>query len=311
MKAIAGFCTIMTAIVILAACNSVDFKKTKGGMPYKIFPGEGKETATPGSFLKVHISRKVGDSLLFDTRDGMAAYIPVDGPPQPYDISELFSTLKKGDSVYTVQMVDTFIRRNPEQVPPQFKNGDKLISTFKVVDIFKSQEAAQADMQEEQNAMMLKDPKIQNQLKQDENAIKAYLSKNNINAEKTGMGTYVQVIEPGTGAAIEPGNFVSVKYTGSTFEGKTFDSNVDPKFQHTEPLEIVVDQSPMIKGFQEGLKKLKNGAKARFYIPSALAYGENSPSPDIKANENLIFDIEVLSVSKTPPQPKSAAPQGN
>ena len=308
MKTITGFCMIVVAMFAFASCNDVDFKKTKGGMPYKIFSEKGGEKVTPESILKVHIKRSIGDSLLFDTREGMAAYIPVNSPVQPYDISELFTSIKSGDSIYTVQMVDTFIKRSPEQVPPQFKNGDELISTFKVIKVFKTQEEAQADMQNEQTAAMLKDPKFQAQLKKDDAAIQEYLSKNNIKATKIGMGTYVEIIEPGAGPEVDPGKFVSLNYTGKTFEGKSFDSNTDPAFNHLEPLELVVDQSPMIKGFQEGIKELKKGAKARLFIPSILAYGENAPSQEIKANENLIFEIEVLDVKDEAPQANMPPP---
>lgn len=299
---------IVVAILAFASCNSVDFKKTKGGMPYKIFSEKGGEKVTPESILKVHIKRSIGDSMLFDTREGMAAYIPVNSPVQPYDISELFTSLKSGDSIYTVQMVDSFIKRNPEQVPPQFKNGDELISTFKIIQVFKTQEEAQADMQNEQTATMLKDPKFQTQLKNDEKILQEYFSKNNIKANKIGMGTYVEILEAGNGPEVDPGKFVTLNYTGKTLEGKAFDSNTDPAFNHVEPLALVVDQSPMIKGFQEGIKELKKGAKARLFIPSVLAYGENSPSPDIKANENLIFEIEVLDVKDEAPQANMAPP---
>lgn len=286
----------------VVSCNNVDFKKTKGGMPYKLFTKSGGEKLPPESILKVHIKRSIGDSILFDTREGMAAYIPVNSPAQPYDISELFTTLKVGDSVYTVQMVDSFIKRNPEQVPPQFKNGDELISTFKVIDAFKTQEAAQADMQNEQTAAMVKDPKFQDQLKKDDAAIQDYLSKNNISAKKTGLGTYVEIIEAGSGEDIQSGNYVSLNYTGRTFEGKPFDSNTDPAFNHVEPLSMIVDQTAMIKGFHEGVKALKKGSKARIFIPSTLAYGQNPPSTEINPNENLIFELEILEVSDKAPQ---------
>ena len=84
------------------SCNNVDFKKTTGGMPYKLFSEKGGEKLTPESILKVHIKRSIGDSVLFDTREGMAAYIPVNSPAQPYDISELFTILKVCESFYSV-----------------------------------------------------------------------------------------------------------------------------------------------------------------------------------------------------------------
>ena len=178
-----------------------------------------------------------------------------------------------------------------------------MISTFKVIDAFKTQEEAQADMQNEQTAAMLKDPKFQEQLKKDDEAIQNYLSTNNVKANKTGLGTYVEIIEPGSGEDIKSGNFVSLNYTGKTFAGKAFDSNTDPAFNHVEPLSMVVDQTAMIKGFHEGVKALKKGSKARIFIPSTLAYGQNPPSTEINPNENLIFDLEILEVSDKAPQP--------
>jgi FKBP-type peptidyl-prolyl cis-trans isomerase FklB len=57
----------------------------------------------------------------------------------------------------------------------------------------------------------------------------------------------------------------------------------------------------MIKGFDEGLLQLREGSRAKLYIPSSLAYGTQSPSPDIPANANMIFEIEVLKVADQAP----------
>jgi FKBP-type peptidyl-prolyl cis-trans isomerase len=52
----------------------------------------------------------------------------------------------------------------------------------------------------------------------------------------------------------------------------------------------------MIKGWQEGLPLMKEGAKYKFYIPTDLAYGEAGQL----AGQALIFDVELVSVSKGP-----------
>ena len=38
------------------------------------------------------------------------------------------------------------------------------------------------------------------------------------------------------------------------------------------------------------------GEKYKLYIPSELAYGEQSPSPLIPANSVLVFDLELLGI---------------
>ncbi|MBK7885670.1 MAG: FKBP-type peptidyl-prolyl cis-trans isomerase [Chitinophagaceae bacterium] len=86
-----------------------------------------------------------------------------------------------------------------------------------------------------------------------------------------------------------------MNYTGKTLAGKVFDSNTDPQFQHVDPL-VVNMKGGVIRGWTDGLTLLKKGAKARFYIPSPLAYGAQGAGADIKPNEILIFDINVIDI---------------
>ena len=49
----------------------------------------------------------------------------------------------------------------------------------------------------------------------------------------------------------------------------------------------------------DGLSLLKKGAKAILYIPSSLAYGAQGAGGDIKANANLIFEVEIVDAITT------------
>lgn len=273
-------------------------------MPYKVFSGKGGKTLDSGDIAKVQIVQKIQDSVTFDSyKSNAPQYIPIMPNGSPYDFTEVLPSLKVGDSMYAVQAMDTFIARNPQAIPPQFKKGDKIETSIKVIDVFKNQQDAQQDQLTERNRAFDKDTMVQNQLQRDEAAIKNYLQSNNINAQKTGKGTYVQIVTPGTGAPVQEGKFVSLKYTGTTFSGQVFDTNRDTSKGHTEPLVFRVGSPGMIRGFDEGVRQLREGSKARIFIPSMLAYGPQAPSPDIKPFENLIFDIDVLQVSDQPIQP--------
>lgn len=46
----------------------------------------------------------------------------------------------------------------------------------------------------------------------------------------------------------------------------------------------------------EGITALKMGDKAKIYIPSNLAYGEQGSPPIIGPYENLIFEVELVDV---------------
>jgi len=298
------------AALALSACSNVDFKKSKGGMPYKVFSGKGGKNVDTGNIVKLQVVQKLRDSVMFSTyKTGMPIYVPVSANGQPYDFTEILPSLKQGDSVYTVQMMDTFMARAPQMVPPQFKKGDKIETGIRVVDVFKNAEAAQKDEATERNTAFERDTAVQNQLKKDATILTNYLQTNNITAQKTGKGTYVQILDPGTGEQVQDGKFVSLKYTGKTLDGKVFDTNADPSKGHTEPLVFQVGSPGMIRGFDEGLHALREGSKAKLFIPSMLAYGPQAPSPDVKPYENLIFDVEVLKVSDQPIQQQRPMPR--
>ncbi len=302
MRLFSFMLSVAASALVISSCNNVDFKKTKGGMPYKLFPGKDTTKAVMGGFIKVHMIIKRNDSILQSTYTSMPTYLPVSAESQPYDISELISQLKKGDSIYAVQSVDTFMRRTPDRIPPFFKKGDKLTTSLKVLEVFRTPEETQKDYEKEQLASS------KGQMKIDDKIIQEHLAKNNIKAQKIGQGTYVEIINPGTGAPVADGKYVSLMYKGSTFAGKVFDTNMDNSFKHTDPMSFVVGSQPMIKGFDEGIKQLREGAKAKLYIPSSLAYGAQAPSPDIAPNTNMIFDIEVVKVEDKAPPSASMPP---
>ena len=106
----------------------------------------------------------------------------------------------------------------------------------------------------------------------------------------TSSGLQYKVVKMGDGRKPKATDTVKVHYHGTLIDGTVFDSSV----QRGEAIEFPLNR--VIAGWTEGLQLMPVGSKFIFYIPSELAYGEQSPSPLIKPNSTLIFEVELLDV---------------
>ena len=303
MKTLRLFGFWVLAIAVMSSCNKVTYRKTAGGMPYQLYSGKGSKKINAGNIVKCYLSYKVKDSVYFSSFGKLPMYMPVNEVAQPYDISEIWIKLKAGDSVIATQMMDTFIKRNPTGIPPEFKKGDRIVTIIKVLDVFTTDSAQVADEQKEKKNFLATETAF----------LEKYLAEKNIKTEKTPSGAFIQIINPGTGNLIDSGKYVSENYTGISLSGKKFDSNTDTAFHHVGPYPFTVNAGQMIKGFDEAVMLMKAGGTAKVYIPSLLAYGGNpNPRSGIKPFEHLVFDIEIVDVKDTAPQQKpmkNQAPQ--
>jgi FKBP-type peptidyl-prolyl cis-trans isomerase len=111
--------------------------------------------------------------------------------------------------------------------------------------------------------------------------------------EVTTSGLRYKITDKGNGNYAVVGKNVKVHYKGQLIDGTVFDSS----FKRNEPIEFTLGIGQVIKGWDEGLALLSEGDKARFIIPSDLAYGEAGAGGVIPPNANLIFDVELVSVA--------------
>ena len=107
---------------------------------------------------------------------------------------------------------------------------------------------------------------------------------------ETASGLRYQIIQKGTGAKAEKGQQVSVHYQGALIDGTVFDSS----YKRKEPIEFQLGIGQVISGWDEGLQLLHVGDKARFVIPSDLAYGSAGAGGVIPPDAILVFDVELV-----------------
>jgi len=291
IKRIVPFALLGAAIFGFTACNSKGggMKKTKDGLEYKIVkdaPGDKK--VNYGDIVEMHVVVKVGDSTLFNSRtanDNKPVELPLTPPAFKGDWPEGMTYMTAGDSAIFYVSIDSVKKSSPQPLPEFMKEGGKITYEVTLVSVKTQDEAKAAELQEASEQVGIDDKKLQE-----------YFAQNNINAQKTESGLYYVIEKEGSGPTASAGQDVTVNYTGKTMDGKTFDSNVDPQFQHVEPFTFKLGQGQVIRGWDEGVALLKKGSKAKLYIPSPLAYGTQDRSPSIPPNSVLIFDVEVTDI---------------
>jgi peptidylprolyl isomerase len=96
----------------------------------------------------------------------------------------------------------------------------------------------------------------------------------------------------GDGPSPRPGQTVAVHYTGTLTNGTEFDSSR----RRGQPYSFVFGQTPMIKGWDEGLSTMKVGGRRQLVVPPALGYGAAGRPPQIPGGSTLLFDLELLDV---------------
>jgi peptidylprolyl isomerase len=114
----------------------------------------------------------------------------------------------------------------------------------------------------------------------------------------------------GTGELPPPFRFYTVNYTGYLPDGTKFDSTIDPAFKHATPFTFPYGGHRVITGWDTGFEGMRVGGKRRLYVPYQLGYGLPGSPPKIPAKTNLVFDVELVSISDKPPAPPvNAAPR--
>lgn len=114
------------------------------------------------------------------------------------------------------------------------------------------------------------------------------------NFEPVDSVSELQIIDvvKGDGKEVPQGATVTAHYTGALCkDGTIFQSSKDFGGPISFPLNGVIE------GWTKGVPGMKVGGTRRLIIPAKQAYGSSSPAPNIPANSDLVFDIELTDVS--------------
>lgn len=107
-----------------------------------------------------------------------------------------------------------------------------------------------------------------------------------LTTEKTESGLrFGKLVSRPDSAQIKDGSILKVKYTGRRMDYTIFDSGT---------IDVTVGSTSLVKGFTEGLLKLRGGEKANLLFPSSLGYGSQG-TKNIEGYSPLYFEVEIVS----------------
>ena len=153
---------------------------------------------------------------------------------------------------------------------------------------------AMPDSEMQQRFATVRQESAQKILEKNKQDGEAYLAKNKgaKGVKTTASGLQYKVITAGKGKLPTADDTVTVNYRGTLIDGTEFDSSYKRNQPATFPVKGV------IPGWTEALQLMKEGSKWMVYLPSNLAYAERGQGNLIAPNSALIFEVELLSITK-------------
>lgn len=259
------------------------YQQAATGLKYQFFKDEPGRVAAVDDIIKINFKMiTAADSVLRDTWQEAGANITK--APEPIFMGspeEAFLMMSAGDSASFLVSADSLFEKAIRQPMPSFiEKGSYLKFIIKMEDLYTLEEFEEMMNKEAAEMMEKEDASIQE-----------YLESNDLVGVKEPSGLYYVQLTPASGVRAEPGQTVSVHYTGKLLDGTEFDSSLG-----RGPFDFELGQGEVIAGWDQGVALMSVGEKRLFIIPSGLGYGARGAGGAIPPNAILLFEIELLEV---------------
>lgn len=199
-----------------------------------------------------------------------------------------------GKVVTGLNIVDSIAQKDLIKSVTIVRKGSAA-NSFDAVKAFTEGMAKSSDVEKERLAKVAEAEKLRQEAYEKEKT--AFYEKMDYDkAKESNSGLRVLKLKKTSGKKVVDNKPTKLNYTLYFANGKKFQSTLDKGGQ---PFTCQLDdkQRPVVPGFKEGLLKLREGEKARLFIPYYLGWGEKGNGP-IPAKMDVVFEVEILKVGK-------------
>jgi FKBP-type peptidyl-prolyl cis-trans isomerase FkpA len=311
--------SILALALAVSANAQTDLQRTPKGVLYQVFTHNAGDKIKLNDVVTFQFIEKTDkDSVLYNSYiAGRPGQVQCTAPQNVGDLMEIFPLLALNDSAFVKVPTDSIFAGHEDKRPPFIPKGSYITFNLKIQriqslnDAIAERNAAIEKEKAEKSAEAEKAKALETP------AIAKYMADHKLVLKTTATGLKYVITKPSPRLKPLKGDTLFVNYTGRTLDDKVFDSSIEAVAKAAalnqpgrayEPIQVIVGTGGVIPGWDEGLLLLNEGSKATFVIPSALAYGEQSPSEDIKPYSPLVFDVELVKIKpiKHPITPKPA-----
>ncbi len=265
--------------------NNIQVVPTASGLYFlETTPGNGKKPVE-GDWVKINFSL----SLL----DKVPIYSSFEGEPSSFEYGKLFENQGVTEALALMSEGSRASLIIPSNLAFGSAGRGEIIPPFST--LLYDLQMLKVQTKEEHQAELEK-AKREQEAKEEKNKIESqrFLEQN---SKKEGVitlpsGLQYKIITMGTGERPGPTDMVTVHYKGTLINGTVFDSSIE----RGQPASFRVNG--VIRGWTEALQLMPVGSKWTLYIPSDLAYKNQQRGQYIGPNMALIFDVELLGISK-------------
>lgn len=112
--------------------------------------------------------------------------------------------------------------------------------------------------------------------------------------QRTNRGVHFRDIRVGEGPVIGSAFTVTIHYTGWLPDGTQFETSR----QDHAPVTFALTDRRVIRGWEEGIRGMREGGVRLIVVPPALAYGRRGLAPLIPPDATLVFEVEVVRATR-------------